>query len=58
VTLLFAVLELISHTETEKLKNVHRLIVLYKSHKHLNTTMRYVDLNENKLRSAVELVDY
>jgi integrase/recombinase XerD len=27
-------------------------------HKNLNTTMRYIDLNENKLRAAVELVNY
>lgn len=24
--------------------------------KHLNTTMRYIDLNENKLRNAIELL--
>jgi hypothetical protein len=27
-------------------------------HKHLNTTMLYIDLGENKLRAAVELVSY
>lgn len=35
-----------------------RVIQALVRHKHLNTTMRYIDLNENKLRSAVELVDY
>lgn len=35
-----------------------RVIQALARHKHLNTTMRYIDLNENKLRSAVELVDY
>jgi integrase/recombinase XerD len=35
-----------------------RMIQALARHKHFNTTMRYIDLNENKLRSAVELVDY
>lgn len=35
-----------------------RVIQALARHKHLNTTMRYIDLNENKLRSAIELVDY
>lgn len=35
-----------------------RVIQALARHKHLNTTMRYIELNENKLRSAVELVDY
>ena len=35
-----------------------RVIQALARHSHLNTTMRYIDLNENKLRSAVELVDY
>lgn len=35
-----------------------RVIQALVRHKHLNTTMRYIDLNENKLHSAVELVDY
>lgn len=35
-----------------------RVIQALARHKHLNTTMRYIDLNENKLRTAVELVDY
>ena len=35
-----------------------RVIQALARHKHLNTTMRYIDLNENKLRAAVELVDY
>jgi integrase/recombinase XerD len=33
-----------------------RVIQALARHKHLNTTMRYIDLNENKLRNAVELV--
>jgi len=35
-----------------------RVIQALARHKHLNTTQRYIDLNERKLRSAVELVDY
>jgi integrase/recombinase XerD len=35
-----------------------RVIQALARHKHLNTTMRYIDLNENKLRSAIELVQY
>jgi integrase/recombinase XerD len=35
-----------------------RVIQALARHKNLNTTMRYIDLNENKLRAAVELVDY
>jgi integrase/recombinase XerD len=35
-----------------------RVIQALARHKHLNTTMRYIDLNENKLRNAIELVDY
>ena len=35
-----------------------RVIQALARHKHLNTAMRYIDLNEHKLRSAVELVDY
>lgn len=35
-----------------------RVIQALARHKNLNTTMRYIDLNENKLRKAVELVDY
>lgn len=35
-----------------------RVIQALARHRHLNTTMRYMDLNENKLRSAVELVCY
>lgn len=35
-----------------------RVIQALARHKHLNTTMRYIYLNENKLRRAVELVDY
>ena len=35
-----------------------RVVQALARHKHLNTTMRYIDLNENKLRAAVELVSY
>lgn len=35
-----------------------RVIQALARHRHLNTTMRYMDLNENKLRTAVELVNY
>ena len=33
-----------------------RVIQALARHKHLNTTMRYIDLNENKLRNAIELI--
>ncbi len=33
-----------------------RVIQALARHKHLNTTMRYIDLNEKKLRNAVELL--
>ena len=33
-----------------------RVVQALARHKHLNTTMRYIDLNENKMRAAVELV--
>jgi len=33
-----------------------RIIQALARHKHLNTTMRYMDLNENKLRNAIELI--
>ena len=33
-----------------------RVIQALARHKHLNTTMRYIDLNENKLRNAIELL--
>lgn len=33
-----------------------RIIQALARHKHLNTTMRYIDLNENKLRNAIELL--
>lgn len=33
-----------------------RVVQALARHKHLNTTMRYIDLNENKLRAAVELI--
>jgi len=32
-----------------------RVIQALARHKHLNTTMRYIDLNENKLRNAIDL---
>ncbi|WP_298972620.1 tyrosine-type recombinase/integrase [uncultured Roseobacter sp.] len=32
-----------------------RVIQALARHKHLNTTMRYIDLNENQLRNAIEL---
>jgi integrase/recombinase XerD len=35
-----------------------RVVQALARHKHLNTTMRYIDLNENKMRAAVELVSY
>lgn len=33
-----------------------RVVQALARHRHLNTTMRYIDLNENKLRKAIELV--
>jgi integrase/recombinase XerD len=33
-----------------------RVVQALARHKHLNTTMRYIELNENKLRNAVELI--
>lgn len=33
-----------------------RVVQALARHKHLNTTMRYIELNEHKLRAAVELV--
>ena len=33
-----------------------RVIQALARHKHLNTTMRYIDINENKMRSAIELM--
>lgn len=35
-----------------------RVIQVLVRHKHLNTTMHYIDVNEKKLRKAVEMVDY
>lgn len=35
-----------------------RVVQALARHKNLNTTMRYIDLNENKLRAAVELVNF
>ena len=34
-----------------------RVIQALARHKHLNTTMRYIDINENKMRSAIELIN-
>ena len=31
-----------------------RVIQALARHKHLNTTMRYIDINENKMRAAIE----
>ena len=33
-----------------------RVIQALARHKHLNTTMRYIDINENKMRRAIELL--
>lgn len=33
-----------------------RVIQAIARHKHLNTTMRYIDINENKMRSAINLL--
>ena len=33
-----------------------RLVQVLARHKHLSTTQRYIDVNENALRNAVELV--
>lgn len=33
-----------------------RVVQALARHRHLNTTMRYIDLNENRLRKAIELV--
>ena len=33
-----------------------RVVQALARHKHLNTTMRYIDINENKMRNAIELV--
>jgi integrase/recombinase XerD len=35
-----------------------RVVQALARHKNLNTTMRYIDLNENRMRAAVELVNY
>jgi hypothetical protein len=29
---------------------------VFARHKHLNTTMRYIDINENKMRNAINLL--
>ena len=33
-----------------------RVIQALARHKHLNTTIRYIDINENKMRSAIDLL--
>jgi integrase/recombinase XerD len=33
-----------------------RVVQVLARHKHLGTTQRYIDINDNKLRAAVELV--
>ena len=33
-----------------------RLVQVLARHKHLSTTQRYIDVNENALRNAVELL--
>lgn len=33
-----------------------RLVQVLAGHKHLSTTQRYIDVNENALRNAVELL--
>ena len=33
-----------------------RVVQALARHKHLNTTMRYIDINENKMRSAIESI--
>ena len=33
-----------------------RLVQILARHKHLSTTQRYIDVNENALRNAVELL--
>ena len=35
-----------------------RVVQAFARHKHLNTTQRYIDVNESKLRKAMELVGY
>jgi integrase/recombinase XerD len=44
-------------TLAEKQINV-RVIQALARHKHLNTTMRYIDINDVKLQNAVEAVYY
>ena len=33
-----------------------RVVQALARHKHLSTTQRYIDINDNKLRAAVELI--
>jgi integrase/recombinase XerD len=33
-----------------------RLVQVLARHKHLSTTQRYIDVNESKLRGAIELI--
>jgi integrase/recombinase XerD len=44
-------------TLADKQINV-RVIQALARHKHLNTTMRYIDINDVKLQNAVEVVNY
>jgi len=34
-----------------------RLVQTLARHKHLSTTQRYIDVNENALRNAIELIE-
>jgi integrase/recombinase XerD len=45
-------------TELAELAINPRVIQALARHAHLNTTMRYMDVNDTKLRTAVELVNY
>ena len=44
-------------TLAEKQVNV-RVIQALARHRHLNTTMRYIDINDKKLGNAVELMEF
>lgn len=35
-----------------------RVIRVLAGHKHLNTTMRYIGINENKMRSAIDTIQF
>lgn len=34
-----------------------RIVQALARHKHLSTTQRYIDINDNKLRAAIELLN-